>query len=177
MDVIIRPMLLEDIERVYEIDCLSFSLPWPERSYRFELTQNPNSHPWVAVVKDILGQETLVGMIVLWLVIDEAHIGTIAIHPDWRRHGIAQRLLAHALLHAVPLGVDRVMLEVRRSNLGAQALYTRFGFVEDGIRRHYYRDNGEDAILMSLAPLQSAAVQAALAELNAAQCFNEEASQ
>ncbi|HNT54431.1 MAG TPA: ribosomal protein S18-alanine N-acetyltransferase [Anaerolineaceae bacterium] len=176
MELIIRPMTLEDVERVYEIDCLSFSLPWPERSYRFELTQNPNSRPWVAEVLGAESRRAIAGMLVLWVVIDEGHIGTIAIHPDWRRRGIAQCLLAHALLAAVPLGIDRVMLEVRHTNLAAQALYRRFGFVEDGIRRRYYRDNGEDAILMSLSGLQSTPVQSVLSTLDVTPCLDEEAA-
>ena len=98
-------------------------------------------------------------MLVLWLILDEAHIGTIAAHPDYRRLGIGARLLAQALLQASREGAAVSLLEVRRGNLAAQELYRRFGYQVDGVRKHYYRDNGEDAILMSLPDLQSAGRQ------------------
>src|SRR5512137_1282858 len=96
-DLILRPMELKDVEQVYAIDVQSFSLPWSERSYRFELTENPTSHPWVAETVDSRGQLQVVGMIVVWIILDEAHIATIAAHPAFRRRGIGRRLLARAL--------------------------------------------------------------------------------
>jgi len=147
----VRRMQLQDVEQVSAIDGLSFSLPWPERSYRFEVTENGAARAWVAEVE---GQ--LAGMLVLWLIVDEVHIGTIAVHPDFRQRGVAQRLLADALLAASEEGAVRVFLEVRRGNLAAQALYHKFGFVVDSVRPKYYRDNGEDALLMTLETLQPA---------------------
>ena len=88
----IRRMTLDDISQVVAIDKVSFSLPWPERSFRFEITDNPASRAWVA---ELDGR--IVGMIVAWLLVDEAHIATIAAHPEFRRQGIASRLLIHAL--------------------------------------------------------------------------------
>jgi [ribosomal protein S18]-alanine N-acetyltransferase len=146
----IRPMRLEDIPRVVQIDQLSFSMPWPEKSYRFELTQNPGSKLWVAECSNPL---QVVGMIVMWLIIDEAHIATIAVHPDFRRQGIAARLLTTALLDAVQNQMAQATLEVRAGNQAAHDLYQNFGFRVVGIRPHYYRDNNEDAWIMTMSPL------------------------
>ncbi len=149
----IRPMVLADVEAVYAIDRLSFSLPWTERSYRFEITENHNTSAWVAEVSLPGGAHRIAGMIVTWLVIDEAHVGTIAIHPDYRQMGIGRRLLATCLLAVAKKGALQALLEVRRSNLAAQKLYERFGFKEVGVRPRYYRDNGEDALLLTLETL------------------------
>lgn len=159
--LILRPMTLADVGSVYALDRLSFSLPWPERSYRYEVQENRNSRPWV-VEDSSESPARIAAMLVIWLVLDEAHVATLAVHPDYRRRGLGQKLLAHGLLAAEKEGADLAYLEVRQSNLGAQALYRRFGFVVDGIRPHYYVDNGEDAILMSLRPLDPQALTALL---------------
>jgi len=130
---------------VHEIDLLSFSMPWPERSFRFEVTSNPAARCWVAEAEG-----RIVGMIVVWMIVDEAHIATIATHPDFRRQGIGDELLTHALVSALSEGAVKSLLEVRVSNEAAQRMYRRFGYVEDGRRPRYYKDNHEDAILMSL---------------------------
>jgi len=96
---------------------------------------------------------TLVAMIVIWLIVDEAHVATIAVHPEYRRQKIAQRLLAHALIDAYHTGAVRSFLEVRRGNEPAIRMYERFGYREVGVRKKYYQDNGEDAVLMDLDPL------------------------
>jgi ribosomal-protein-alanine N-acetyltransferase len=144
----IRRMTLADIPQVVAIDQASFSLPWPERSFRFEVTDNPASRVWVA---EIDGR--IVGMIVAWLLVDEAHVATIATHPGYRRQGIASRLLIHALHSLMDEGAVNSVLEVRESNIAAQEMYRKLGFVESGRRYRYYRDNEEDAILMSLEGL------------------------
>ena len=150
----IRRMTLEDIAQVVAIDKVSFSLPWPERSFRFEITDNPASRAWVA---ELDGR--IVGMIVAWLLVDEAHIATIAAHPELRRHGIASRLLIHALEYMRSEGARTSVLEVRESNAAAQEMYRKFGFEESGRRPHYYKDNGEDAILMTLYKLEGLKVE------------------
>jgi [ribosomal protein S18]-alanine N-acetyltransferase len=145
MNLYIRRMTLEDIPAVVELDQISFSLPWPERSFRFELTDNPASRCWVAEADG-----RVVGMIVTWLFVDEAHIATIATHPEYRRQGIASKLLIYTLQSVVREGAQSSFLEVRASNLAAQEMYRKFGYVEVGRRKGYYRDNNEDAILMNL---------------------------
>ncbi len=152
-ELAIRPMELKDVARVHEIDVQSFSLPWPERSYLFELNENPASRLWVAELNEIDHRPLVVGMIVLWKIVDEGHIGTLAVAPDYRRKRIAERLLAKALLVAHAEGVRNAYLEVRRGNLAAQELYRRFGFEVVGARPRYYRDNGEDALMMTLAKI------------------------
>src|SRR5215216_6985739 len=148
MNVSLRKMTVQDISAVLDLDRKSFSLPWPERSFRFELAENPASRCWVA---DLDGK--VVGMIVVWLLVDEAHVATLATHPDHRRQGIGKRLLSHALLNIKREGARSSFLEVRASNVTAQEMYRKFGYKETGRRRHYYRDNDEDAILMNLSAL------------------------
>lgn len=144
-----RPMTLDDVEAVQSIDALSFAMPWSERSYRFELVENHNSVTWVAEV-ETAGKKTIVGMIVIWAIIDEAHIATVATHPDYRGLGIGQGLLARGLQVAYQRGARLAYLEVRRGNLVAQNLYFKFGFHVAGERPRYYQDNNEDALLMTL---------------------------
>lgn len=148
MNMIIRKMMLDDIEQVIAIDRVSFSLPWPERSFRFELTDNPASRCWVAEVDG-----RLVGIIVAWLIVDEVHVATIATHPEFRRQGIARRLLSHALRELRNEGAQSSFLEVRASNFAAQEMYRKFGYERSGLRPRYYRDNDEDALLMTLESL------------------------
>jgi len=134
---------------VTAIDRVSFSLPWPERSFRFEITDNPAARCWVAE-----SALRVVGMLVLWLLTDEAHIATIAVHPEFRRQGIGRALLTHALLAAAEQGARAAVLEVRASNLIAQEMYRKFGFLETARRPRYYKDNGESAVVMSLLSLR-----------------------
>ncbi|MCL4270785.1 MAG: ribosomal protein S18-alanine N-acetyltransferase [Anaerolineales bacterium] len=141
----IRKMIAHDLEQVIAIDQVSFSLPWPQRSFQFELTDNLASRCWVA---ELDGR--IVAMIVSWFIIDELHVATIATHPEFRGRGIGKKLLIHALLSAKKEGAVKSFLEVRASNVVAQSMYRTLGFVEDGRRKEYYKDNNEDAILMSL---------------------------
>lgn len=150
--ITIRRMRLEDISAVVEIDRSSFSMPWTERTYRYELLENPQAAAWVAENTSSEHPE-VAGMVVVWLVVDEVHIGTIAVDTRFRRLGIAKRLLATSLLDMAKRGGQAALLEVRRGNLGAQDLYKQFGFKVVGERRRYYQDNGEDALLMTLSPL------------------------
>ena len=145
MTASIRRMILEDVPAVHAIDLLSFSLPWPERSFRYELTENQVSRGWVA---DVDG--TIAAMLVLWLIVDEAHIATIAVHPDFRRQGIGEQILLYALRAARNEGAQRAFLEVRAGNIAAQAMYKKYGFEVVGVRPGYYKDNNEDALLMNL---------------------------
>lgn len=150
MKINIRRMTLEDLPAVVALDQMSFSLPWPERSFRFELTDNPASRCWVAEADG-----RIAGMIVAWLLVDEAHIATLATHPDHRRQGIARELLSHALRCMAEEGAVSSLLEVRESNAAAQELYRQFGYEAVGRRRRYYKDTDEDAILMTLNGLEN----------------------
>ncbi len=145
MNFSIRKMTVEDVPAVAALDQISFSLPWPERSFHFEVTGNPASRCWVAEA-----DERVIGMIVAWLFVDEVHIATLATHPDFRRQGIAQKLLTHTLRYTHDEGAVTSFLEVRESNLAAQEMYRKFGYESTGRRKRYYKDNDEDAILMTL---------------------------
>lgn len=145
----IRTMQPEDLAEVVAIDRMSFSMPWPENAYRYELYENPGSLLWVA---EVVGpqQRQVVGMIVVWLIIDEAHIATIAVHPDYRGRGIAAELMAVGLAGGIRKRMTSATLEVRVNNLPAQKLYRRFRFEVVGKRVRYYRDNNEDALIMTV---------------------------
>jgi ribosomal-protein-alanine N-acetyltransferase len=149
----IRPMTLVDIERVHLIDQLSFSMPWPLSSYRYELTENKASLSHVAEL--ILEGNTpiVVGMVVTWLIIDEAHIATIAVHPNYRGLGIGKLLLTCSLQEAIRAGAVTATLEVRAGNQVAAHMYTGFGFKIAGRRPRYYHDNQEDALIMTVKGL------------------------
>jgi [ribosomal protein S18]-alanine N-acetyltransferase len=152
-DVHIRRMQIEDIPQVVAIDHASYTLPWTERAFRYEVSQNTAARPWVAEVAKEDGSLVLAGIMVIWLIVDEAHVATIAIHPDYRRQSIGRRLLAYGLLEAELEGARTSYLEVRRGNLAAREMYLRFGYEEVGIRPRYYKDTFEDAILMTLPRL------------------------
>lgn len=147
-DLFVRRMIEADLEQVIAIDQISFSLPWPQRSFRYELTDNFTSRSWVVEVGG-----RVVAMMVGWFIVDELHVATIATHPDFRGCGIGKKLLLHALRAAREEGAIRAFLEVRERNEVAIWMYHRLGFVEDGRRKEYYKDNNEDAILMSLNDL------------------------
>ena len=149
MSAIVRPMVLADIPAVVAIDKQSFSLPWPETSYRYEVQGNPASRPFVAEGEN----HEIIAMIVSWLIVDELHIATIATSPTHRRRGVGSQILREALRDAKASGARRAFLEVRAGNEDAQAMYRKFGFNTTGRRAAYYRDNGEDAILMTLEVL------------------------
>lgn len=145
----IREMTLDDLPAVLEIDRRSFPTPWPERSYRFELTQNPAAQLFVAEN----GELEVVGFLGYWLIADEVHISTFAVRPEDREQGIGEQLLVSALITARGRGAALATLEVRESNRPAIELYQKLGFESVGRREGYYRDNGEDALLMSLKQL------------------------
>ncbi len=154
LPLLIRPMTLEDVPCVRQIDVLSFSLPWSERSYRFEVMENTHSSNWVAEVTLPDGSREIAAMMVIWIILDEAHIATIAVLKEYRRQGMGKRLLAQGLLAAHERGARLAYLEVRRSNLNALAMYEQFGFQVVGERPKYYQDNQEDALLMTLFQLE-----------------------
>ncbi len=144
----IRRMKMEDIPEVAAIDRNSFALPWTERSFKYEALENSAARCWVTTV-----DERVASMLVLWIIADEAHIATIATHSDFRRRGFAKKMLLKALVSAREEGVKKALLEVRARHVIAQKIYCDIGFVEVGRRPMYYRDNGEDAVLMTMEDL------------------------
>lgn len=157
MPVVIEAMRGADLLAVHEIERLSFSSPWPSYAFEQELASNHMASYLVA-----RHAERVVAFAGLWLMFDEAHITTFAVHPDWRRQGVAQRLMVGILELSVDLGAARMTLEVRASNEVAQTLYHRFGFVVTGRRARYYTDDGEDALIMTTLELAGPSMQAVL---------------
>jgi ribosomal-protein-alanine N-acetyltransferase len=150
----IRPMRVEDLEQVVAIDQLSFSLPWPPHSFRYELLDNDASRQWVAEAQsageDFTTTPKVIALLVAWRILDEAHIATIAVHPDYRGRGIGRQILLAALRQCAAEGARSATLEVRERNAVAIDMYRKLGFAEVGRRKHYYQDTNEDAILMTL---------------------------
>jgi ribosomal-protein-alanine N-acetyltransferase len=110
----------------------------------------------------------VVGFAGLWVMVDEAHVTTFAVHRRWRRRGVGERLLLALLDLAVARRAREATLEVRLSNMPARRLYEKYGFRPVGIRPRYYSDNGEDALIMTTDALESPAVRDRLAALRAA---------
>jgi ribosomal-protein-alanine N-acetyltransferase len=160
LKVVIAPMLIGDVDAVQAIELASFSAPWPPNAYLTELQTNRLAHYMVVRV----GQ-TVVGYAGLWLMVDEAHITTFAIHPDWRRRHLGERLLLALLDISLERRAAEATLEVRLSNLPARRLYERFGFRPVGIRPRYYTDNNEDALIMTTERLDGPVMRERLARL------------
>lgn len=145
-EVIIRSMKAEDLPQVEEIDHLSFTTPWPKGAFAMEL----QSQTSLCLVAEEKNTKKVIGVLVGWVVVDELQIATFSVHPNWRRRGIGQRLLAQMLQDSQSKGVKIVFLEVAASNQAAQSLYRSFGFKNMGRRKNYYSAEKDDALLMVL---------------------------
>jgi ribosomal-protein-alanine N-acetyltransferase len=174
-ELVVRPMAGRDLEQVTRLDVMSFPKPWPRSAYEREL-ENPRARCWVieAAVEDGLefpsaaaapalpsltvppGGVAVVALLVYWLVVGEAHVATLAVHPSFRRQGLGRLILLQALREALAEGARVAYLEVRESNVAAQELYREFGFEPVGRRNRYY--GSEDAVLMTLEPLDTRAL-------------------
>ncbi|MFC7441610.1 ribosomal protein S18-alanine N-acetyltransferase [Laceyella putida] len=141
--VTFRPMELVDLTRIEEVENLSFPTPWPRKAFYNELVLNQFAHYTVVSVDG-----EIAGYCGFWLILDEAHITNVAIHPDYRGRGLGKAILLHVMQLARELGAASMTLEVRVSNHVAQRLYEHLGFVRSGLRKEYYTDNKEDAFIM-----------------------------
>ena len=191
----LRSMTIADIPRVAEIERASFPTSWPQSAYRRELERPSLSRYIVAVERAMAagdggdergrgpfarlgrwlagrsaapatGAERIVGFLGMWFLVDEAHIVTVAVEEAARRRGIGEMLVARAIELARERGAETVTLEVRVSNTGAQALYEKYGFARAGIRKRYYTDNGEDALIMTTPAISDPVYGERLAELH-----------
>ncbi len=140
----VRPMRDADLDAVMEIERASFSTPWSRTAFR-NLMAREDADLWVAEVESAVR-----GYAVVWYVAREAELGNLAVARRWRRRGLGRWLLDWVLRAAGERGTERIFLEVRESNLMAQRLYERRGFVQVGVRRRYYRAPAEDARVMCL---------------------------
>ncbi len=159
---VLAPLTIKDLAEVAVIENVSFAAPWPTSAYTTELSTNRLARYVGARMSG-----TLVGFGGIWLMVDEAHVTTMAVLPESRRSGVATVLLLELLQEARRGGARVATLDVRVSNADAQRLYLAFGFIEVGRRIRYYDDNGEDALIMTTAELESPAQQAIEAALRA----------
>jgi [ribosomal protein S18]-alanine N-acetyltransferase len=196
VNVTIEPMQIEDVPEVSRVERLCFSNAWPQSAYRREL-RNLNNNYYI-VLRDhgssTKGSERngderkgalnllpfrrrssessspaqIIGFAGMWILLDEAHITTIGVSPDYRGRGLGEMLLLNLFDEALRRGAEWVTLEVRVSNDSAQALYNKYGFTRQGIRRRYYSDNGEDAYIMWSPSLREPETIARLVALKAA---------
>lgn len=151
--IFVEPMCAEDVEEVLRIDRLSFPVPWMPAAFSTELS-NRSACYLVARSKD-----AIVGFGGEWVIMEEAHITTLAVDPHCRRQRIGERLLLALLDEGIRRRASRATLEVRQNNRAAQHLYHKFGFYEAAIRKSYYTDNGENAIVMWADNIHSLAYQ------------------
>jgi ribosomal-protein-alanine N-acetyltransferase len=149
MQLMMSPMRVEDLEEVLDIEALSFPTPWSRNAFLYELLENERAVYYIA--KNSF--QKVIGYIGMWIVFDEGHITNLAVHPSYRHQGVAKFLLYNFIKAAREKKVKHLTLEVRRSNLIAQELYQKMGFVHMGVRRKYYLDNNEDALIMWKGPI------------------------
>jgi len=147
-EIRIRPMETGDIEEMEAMEHCCFPEPYTAATWRQE-RQNTISRTFVALPGKDAGGNILVGYINFWIVIDEAQLHRLAVKEDFRRRGIAAGLIRHMLRYLSERSVSTVQLEVRQTNIQAVRLYEKFGFVTWGRRRGYYRETGEDALLLT----------------------------
>ncbi len=138
-----RPMELSDLPQILDVEVNSFPTPWPKEAFYNELVRNQFARYTVVTIDG-----KVVGYCGVWIILDEAHITNIAIHPDYRGNGYGEAMLLYVMEMVKMLGVNKMTLEVRKSNQVAQTLYQKVGFESAGIRPKYYSDNQEDAIIM-----------------------------
>lgn len=142
-DCLIRRMTIDDVPTVAAIEAATFPTPWSEDAFRKEITDNPVARYLVAE-KD----GAVIGFAGAWIILDESHITNIAILAEHRGNGYGRALTAALMQYLSNLGAAYATLEVRKSNVTAQNLYKSLGYVSVGVRKRYYEDNGEDALLM-----------------------------
>ena len=171
---VVEPMELEHLDQVRRIERACFPTPWPRNAYRREIEKNERARYLVVRTTSeaaptptrrqfpmslfSLGRpeaRDVVGYCGVWVMLDEAHITTIAVDPDYRRLGLGQLLIIQMARIALQAQATRMTLEVRMSNEGAQKLYRKYGFSDGGVRPRYYSDDFEDALIMRSEDLGS----------------------
>lgn len=140
----IRVIREEDVAQIHEIEKRCFAMPWSEESILHDIRENAVAR-WL-VLDD--GAGTVMAYAGMWFVLDEAHVCNVAVHPDHRRKGYGKKIFEALCDMAYANSMALMTLEVRRSNLAAQALYHACGFLDVGYRKRYYEDNKEDALIM-----------------------------
>ncbi len=139
----VRPMTLDDLDGVMAVEQESFLTPWSRSAFEEELVKNR-----LALYLVAFDAESIVGYAGTWLVINEAHVTNVAVHAARRREGIGRLLMEALMQMARDAGMESMTLEVRVSNEAAKTLYQQLGFVSAGIRKNYYSETKEDALIL-----------------------------
>lgn len=192
MPFVIEPMTQDDVSEVSQVERRCFTNPWPSSAYRRELRDPEHNYYIVARWRPAGVAEAveerprgplhllpfirraeparlpILGFGGMWIMFDEAHITTIGVEPAYRGRSLGEFLFANLLDEAIRRGGRWVTLEVRVSNASAQALYEKYGFTRQGLRKRYYSDNGEDAHIMWSPPLDERPIRERLAALQGA---------
>lgn len=143
----IAPMTNEHVRTVLRIESLSFSTSWPLNAFTSEINDNKLAHYFIGRLGS--GEHApLIAYGGIWVILEDSHITTIAVHPDWRGQRYGEQMLLHLLREAIERGAAWITLEVRESNEIAQRLYRKYGFTVVSTRRSYYSDNNENALVM-----------------------------
>lgn len=159
----IEAMRAEDIPTVLDIESVSFTTSWPANAFANEIGENKLAHYYVGRVD---GKIVAYGGI--WVILEDSHITTIAVRPEHRGRGLGEQMLVHLLDEAMGRGASWITLEVRESNEVAQRLYRKYGFTNVSIRRAYYSDNNENAVVMWAGNLRGQLYRNRLQALRAA---------
>ena len=173
-EFVVEPMRVEQLDQVRRIERACFPTPWPRNAYRREIEKNERAHYLVVRTTSEPGAtpkrrqfplslfslgrsdaRDVVAYCGVWVMLDDAHITTIAVDPDYRRLGLGQLLIVQMARIALQARATRMTLEVRMSNEHAQALYRKYGFSDGGVRPRYYSDDFEDALIMRSEKLDS----------------------
>jgi ribosomal-protein-alanine N-acetyltransferase len=165
----LRRMRAEDVPEIMDIESVSFGRHhWSEESFYNEM--NNNVGRYYSLLKQASGSEPpkLLGYCGFWLILDEAHITTVAVHPDYRGNAFGELMLVQTMERSYCSSIHWVTLEARVSNYNAQNLYYKYGFASVGLRPKYYQDNQEDALIMTTADIASEVYRARYKELKQA---------
>ncbi len=140
---LIRRMTLRDAGEVAAVEAACFKTPWTQKDFEYEMTRNPVARYLVAQREGCVA-----GFAGAHIILDEGHITNVAVLPECRGQGLGRKLMEALLQYAANLGARYLTLEVRAGNAPAIALYASLGFVKVSVRKGYYADSGEDALLM-----------------------------
>jgi len=139
----VEVMTMKDLDEVMEVERQCFTTPWSRYSFICELKDNQFSH---YIIAKYMGK--IIGYAGMWIILDEAHVTNVGVIPEHRGEGVGEFLMRSLIIAAKERGAKKMTLEVRKSNYVAQNLYSKLGFEPVGIRRGYYLDDREDAVIM-----------------------------